>query len=363
MKEHLYALGVTCIQHIQYWCSDYAPFLEQVNNFYNPNNVLDILFPVISFVDSVFASQLLLVTSFGGWLNCILKWWFLEDRPYWWIQETNYYIGSERPKLLQTSQTCETGPGNPSGHTATAASVLVLAIMWISHIFNDRKWKTSLWKYAVYPLFGSLLISVMLARMFIGTHFPHQCIVGAIIGAFLAPALCIYISDPYIWQYGSYLKYSPKQSIKFHMTCAVTAIAMCLVTYHTLLLSGIDPDYTVRLAFRWCDNPDDIHVSTTPMFAMVQCTGAMLGWSMFVTPAVSRFRHDTYKRSFIVSAVSTILITYGLHCAEAAIPDENITTFYTLNFIINIIKPLLYLRVLPELSMLPFKDKPQNFIN
>ncbi|XP_047525081.1 voltage-gated potassium channel subunit beta-2-like isoform X1 [Pieris napi] len=142
MKDDLYALGVTCIQLIQYW-------------------------------------------------------WSLEDRPYWWVQETNYYIGSERPKLLQTSQTCETGPGNPSGHTATAASVLVLAIMWISHIFNDRKWKTSLWKYAVYPLFGSLLISVMLARMYIGTHFPHQCIVGGMIASWenMARQSSVYIGN------------------------------------------------------------------------------------------------------------------------------------------------------------------------
>ncbi|CAK1548826.1 unnamed protein product [Leptosia nina] len=357
MREHLYALGVSCIQFIQYWCSDYAPFFEQVNNFYNPNNVLEVLFPVVSFLDSVFASQLLLVTSFGGWLNCVLKWIFLEDRPFWWVRETDYYAGSTRPKLLQTSQTCETGPGNPSGHTATAASVLVLAIMWISHICNDRKWNSAYWKYAMYPLFVSQLLSVMLARMYIATHFPHQCLLGALVGAFIAPALCIFVSDPYIWHYGWYAKETARRAVQYHMGCAVSAITVALITYHTLMFYDIDPHYTVKLAFRWCEQPDNIHVSTTPLFALVQCTGALLGWASFVTPAVARFRHDTYKRSFIISAFSTLSITYGLHYLEAAIPRHSVPIFYGLNFVLNVAKPLLYLRVLPELSMWPFKDK------
>ncbi|VVC89446.1 unnamed protein product [Leptidea sinapis] len=137
MREHLYALGVSLIEIIQYWFVEWEPFFEQVNSFYNPGNMLEVLFPVVAFIDSVFASQLLLVTSFGGCLNGILKWWLLEDRPYWWVRETTYYTGTARPKLYQTAQTCETGPGCPSGHTAMAASILILAIMWISHILND----------------------------------------------------------------------------------------------------------------------------------------------------------------------------------------------------------------------------------
>ena len=33
-------------------------------------------------------------------------------RPYWWVQMNNLKSYS----LIQTPITCETGPGNPSGH-------------------------------------------------------------------------------------------------------------------------------------------------------------------------------------------------------------------------------------------------------
>ncbi|XP_038217816.1 glucose-6-phosphatase 2 [Zerene cesonia] len=357
MREHLYALGVSCIEFIQYWFTDWAPYFEQINNFYNPNNVLDILFPVVSFVDSVFASQLLLVTSFGGWLNCVMKWWLLEDRPYWWVRETDYYNGTIQPKLMQTIQTCETGPGSPSGHTSMAASVLVLAVMWMSHIFNDRKWDTSLWKWAIYPIFATQLLSVMLARTYIATHFPHQCLLGALVGAFIAPALCIYVSDPYIWQYGPYVQYTTGRAIKWHVFCSLVAIAISVVTYYSLVLCHVDPHYTVKLAFKWCEQPERIHVSTTPLFALAQCGAALLGWALAVTPSVARFRHDTYKRSFIISAFTTIVITYSFHYIEGGIPRDSVFKFYVLHFLLNATKPLFYLRLVPELSMWPFSGE------
>ncbi|KAH9628958.1 hypothetical protein HF086_016670, partial [Spodoptera exigua] len=163
--------------------ADNADFFEIVNKTFNPEHMIDIVFPLMTVIDSVFAAQLLLCLAFGGWLNAVMKWWFLEDRPYWWIRETTFYSMSNRPVLQQTLQTCETGPGSPSGHTSTAAMMLILSLMWISHVMHDR------------PL---------------------------------------------------------------HMA-----------------------------AFRWCENPEAISVSTTPMYALVHATGSLLGWALCVTPAVA----------------------------------------------------------------------------
>ncbi|CAH2209469.1 jg19219, partial [Pararge aegeria aegeria] len=117
--------------------TDLERYLELVNNLVNPHYVLEILFPLISIVDSVFASQLLLCITFGGWLSGLMKWWLLEDRPYWWVRETTFYSDSMRPWLMQTSQTCETGPGSPSGHSLTAASLFMLFLTWAAHVCND----------------------------------------------------------------------------------------------------------------------------------------------------------------------------------------------------------------------------------
>ncbi|KOB68957.1 Glucose-6-phosphatase, partial [Operophtera brumata] len=125
---------------------DYEGYWEFVNNVSNPNHIVETLFPLISVLDSVFAAQLLL--------------------------------SGQRPQLYQTRQTCETGPGSPSGHSGAAASALVLFIMFFAHCVlgaivgecNVSPWLTSL----AYPVFAWALCSVMIARMYVAEHFPHQ---------------------------------------------------------------------------------------------------------------------------------------------------------------------------------------------
>ena len=53
---------------------DYAGYFELVNKISDPHNIIEILFPLISIIDSVFATQLIFVMAFGGWLNSIIKW-------------------------------------------------------------------------------------------------------------------------------------------------------------------------------------------------------------------------------------------------------------------------------------------------
>ncbi|KAM3956135.1 glucose-6-Phosphatase [Aphomia sociella] len=359
--DRLYALGVSCIEFIQYWFEDSEGFFEFVNDLSNPHNVLEILFPLVSIVDSVFAAQLLLCMAFGGWLNCVSKWWLLEDRPYWWIRETNFYTG-HRPQLRQYRQTCETGPGSPSGHTTTTAMLLMLGVMWISHVMNDRKYYIWWWKYAVYPLFSAALGAVMLARMFVATHFPHQCLLGALLGSFLAPALCIYVSDPFIWQYGVHARLAAGRAVAWHIFSALTTIAIAGVTYLSLILCGSDPHGTVKLAFRWCESPDDIHVSTTPIFSLVQSTAALLGWALCVTPAVGQYRHDTKNRSLIISAFTTGLIVYAVHYYQENICKSHAWWYYSMQFLIGVLKPALLLRMAPAISMWPFSRQVKNKI-
>ncbi|KAG6447224.1 hypothetical protein O3G_MSEX004818 [Manduca sexta] len=351
--ERVYALGVSVIEFVQEWCIDYQDYFEIVNDISNPHHMVETLFPLVSIVDSVFASQLLLCMAFGGWLNAVMKWWLLEDRPYWWVRETSFYAGERRPQLRQFRQTCETGPGCPSGHTAAAAMLLVLALMWISHVMHDRKFYVWWWKYVVYPVFAAALGSVMLARMFVATHFPHQCMLGALV----APALCIYVSDPFIWRYGYHTRYEPGRAVAWHTFSAITTIAIAFVTYFSLSLCGWDPQWTVKLAFRWCENPEEIHVSTTPVFALVQSTAYLLGWALTVTPAVAQYRHYTKNRSIIITAFTTAFIMYAYAYIQDSICKNNALRFYLIQFVLAALKPLLFLRVAPAVSMWPFTGK------
>ncbi|XP_047541657.1 glucose-6-phosphatase 2 [Vanessa atalanta] len=361
--EQVYALGVSCIELVQYWLGDYGEYFKIVNHFSNPHYVMEVLFPLITILDSVFASQLIVSMSFGGWMNAVMKWWLLEDRPYWWVRETTFYSNTNRPHLHQTSQTCETGPGSPSGHTTTAASVLILAVMWMSHICNDRKWNLWWWKYFTYPLFGFALISVMFARLFVATHFPHQCLLGALLGLFLAPALCIYVTDPFIWRYSTHATMPTSQAVIWHVVSAIVAILISVVTYYSLVLCGIDPHYTVKLAFRWCENPDSIHVSTTPMFALVQCTANLLGCALSVSPALAEYRHNTKNRSLIISIFATAASIYAFKQLEENITRASAFKFYTLQFILNMARPALLLRLVPALALWPYSGQIKEKVN
>ncbi|KAI8441384.1 hypothetical protein MSG28_014999 [Choristoneura fumiferana] len=323
---------------------DWADYLELVNNISNPYLLLEVFFPLVSILDSVFAAQLLLCLGFGGWLNTVMKWWILEDRPYWWVRESTFY-SSHRPKLRQTQQTCEPGPGSPSGHSAAAAASIILLL-----IKCNVRW----WKYVLYPLCAGMMVSVFVARLFVAAHFPHQCMFGALVGAFLSPALCIYVSDPFIWRYGAHATRTVTQAKWRHLEGVGAAAAISVLTYYSLKLCGLDPQWTVKLALRWCDRPENIHVTATPLFALAQSTATLLGWALSVTPVITRYRHDTKNRSLIISAFATGIIVYIISQISQSVDKDNPYKYYLTHFVLSTIKPALYLRLTPAMAMWPY---------
>lgn len=63
-----------------------------------------------------------------------------EHRPFWWVRETEHYgpLRDNKPYLKLGSQTCETGPGSPSGHLMSASCILALFYYWLLMYFNKR---------------------------------------------------------------------------------------------------------------------------------------------------------------------------------------------------------------------------------
>lgn len=70
-----------------------------------------------------------------------------EDRPYWWVHETQVYgtLGPDnqmifkRPYLKQTPLTCETGPGSPSGHLMGAAVLAYVLVQAVNKFVRSRQ--------------------------------------------------------------------------------------------------------------------------------------------------------------------------------------------------------------------------------
>ncbi|RMF27969.1 MAG: phosphatase PAP2 family protein [Chloroflexi bacterium] len=98
-----------------------------------------------------------LLVSFSGWLNMGLKALFHTPRPF-----------AYAPDRVQAI-TYETTPGLPSGHAQNTLVMWGYLALWVR-----RRW------FGL--LAGLLLVLIGLSRLYLGVHFPHDVLVGWLIG-------------------------------------------------------------------------------------------------------------------------------------------------------------------------------------
>lgn len=135
-----------------------AEFLKLASKLINPPNMVFILFPLYHFIrprNRFLPQKLVLAMLISDWLNTIFKWLLMGNRPYWYSEELEQFPG-----------TCETGPGNPSGHCMIPSAVLT-----VLSFYDFPKMLSFL-----------MILSVAISRLYIAAHFPHQVILGSLIG-------------------------------------------------------------------------------------------------------------------------------------------------------------------------------------
>jgi len=142
---------VHLIQHLPY---NVLVALEIFSNFFHPESIPRILFPLLLFVGNRESAvnvlfNYLLADFINGCLKPVLK----SPRPYW-----------NDNSVIQLGKTCETSFGSPSGHvTATSCALYALG-------------------YSASILSISFILLSSLARVAIGAHYPSQTILGWIAG-------------------------------------------------------------------------------------------------------------------------------------------------------------------------------------
>lgn len=168
--------------------------------------------------------------------NCLLKWLIAEDRPYWWVMETNAYTMLTRPSLRQTYLTCETSAGSPSGHSMLFATILFVAMQDALQSMQWYRTANNTVKYCTWNIFITFITLVAISRMYFACHFLHQCLLGVVIGISIGHC----IRQPYVQQ----------QLIDMRMADAlVIGIVFVLLTglfYFGQMFLRIDPQWSVR---------------------------------------------------------------------------------------------------------------------
>lgn len=92
-------------------------------------------------------------------MNDSLKMFFHGPRPYWYCTDVIAYAK-------------ETSFGVPSGHAQIATGI------WGVLAASLRKW----WAWLIAIL---VILIIGISRIYLGVHFPHDVILGWLIGAFL----------------------------------------------------------------------------------------------------------------------------------------------------------------------------------
>lgn len=294
-------------------------FFLGITKVSDPAYAIAILFPVAASVNTSLGADILVVSVIAEWFNTLLKWLLMEDRPYWWVREF-HDLGA--PDLQQTPLTCETGPGSPSGHVMGFAALLFAIVRWIiadfiknSSELQENQKRKRIWGLWVIVII--MLIMVALSRVYIAAHFPHQCILGAVLGILVGYLLtdngrwCV--TD--WWQKGG----------RFRMLVfSVLMIGISAGSYFLQIALGIDPQWSVRLAFKWCRSPEFVHVVTTPLFSLVRVCGATLGIAL-AAPVKQRGSEKFYP---VIGVVLVTLLVVSLQMLRDLIPTSNAVAFY-----------------------------------
>ncbi|KAF4526391.1 hypothetical protein B566_EDAN012681, partial [Ephemera danica] len=239
-------------------------YFQAVTETANPQYAFTILFPVFSVLNPHLSIKVLVTAMLSELL--------MGHRPYWWVREVLEEIQPLRtPQLQQTPFTCETGPGNPSGHVMSFASIVyILVSALLPVVLNSKSRNTqNIWKAISWSLYAVAIVLISISRLYVAAHFPHQCVLGAIIGLGLGHLVEVT---------------SPQWMTQWKRSKLLKGVAVIWLSafsgYWVQRLLGVDPQWSVKLAFKWCNLPENVHVSTTPIFALTRDCGTALGLAL-----------------------------------------------------------------------------------
>ncbi|XP_053675825.1 glucose-6-phosphatase catalytic subunit 1 [Anopheles nili] len=320
------------IIYVQDVFSRYEEFLAAVTKVFDPKILFLTVIPLVAGLNTTLYSKLLLSVLLTEYANTIVKWILAEDRPFWWLNETNEFSSLNRPKIYQNELTCEPSPGNPSGHLMTSTTYLFVIFSVLEEYLR---------KYGKFPIvalrsvyYGTLFF-ISISRMYFGCHFLHQCIIGIILGIGMSKVCLSHRFEKYI----------AKQTGKRRVGCVVLICTILMVLYGTQKLLGIDPQWAVKMAFKWCEDPFYLKPTTTLVFSVIRLTGSLLAFAL-VGP-VQKAKPLNYKLSIPMVIIMMVFEWFALHFTPR---NYGVVIYFLYSFLLYFIFTYAYLRWVPALA-------------
>ncbi|XP_065093159.1 glucose-6-phosphatase 3-like isoform X1 [Ochlerotatus camptorhynchus] len=334
MKLYSYLLKreIYQILYVQDVFSRYEDFLALVTKAFDPKILFLTVIPLVAGLSTRIYSRLLLSVLLTEYFNTLLKWILAEDRPFWWVRETKEFTTLNRPKLYQNELTCEPSPGNPSGHLMTSTTYLYV-IFSVLEEAGLQYGKSVVIALRICYYLSLLLISI--SRMYFGCHFLHQCIIGILLGVAMTKLTMSL----------SFEKYLTKMTRKRRLAYCSLICMVLLLVYWGQKLFGIDPQWSVKMAFKWCDDPFYLDPSTTLVFSIIRLTGSLVAFAI-VGPVLKSAPLD-WKRSI---PLTLIMMTIKWIAINYTPRYYGVIIYYLYTFSIHLLFTYCYMRLVPAIA-------------
>ncbi|XP_041087487.1 glucose-6-phosphatase 3 isoform X2 [Polyodon spathula] len=327
--EWIHMHGIRVAEVLQFNLMDYRGFWLFVTHMGHPKAAFLLYFPVTFFLNRKAGIAVLWVAILAEWSNLILKWFLFGERPYWWVSESGLF-GSEKPKLIQFSSSCETGPGSPSGHSMVTAAVWLVMMTSLSSHLQSRS-RSPVLKVLPVLLYLLVLLVVGISRVFTLSHFPHQVVTGCITGAVLGYIVIQHVPEG--------------KPLRFFALSTLGLLLGALLLYWCLELGGVNLSWSIELAQKWCVQPEWIRLDTAPFSSLTRDTGALLGLGLALYLKPGGWELPLAPRALSLAFSSMALY----HLNRLALPTYPPLLFYCLFFIKNGLVPLFVMAVVPRL--------------
>lgn len=350
MDTLLYDLSIPAISSLQGTLASQANYMQAISVIFDPKYAFLIYSPIAYLLDKQVGKKLILTTVIAEWLNMILKWIMHGERPYWYVHSSGHFDPKQVP-IQQFPITCELGPGHPSGHAMVTAAVWYIILdsilkLYQTHASANNSFqpaaqtqtenqqpdtqlshtnsRTTQAKLSIWTLYALLLVTVSVSRVFLGCHFPHQCMGGAILGLLVA----------------RWISRLDSKAMHF-IGASFLLLATAFGTFGLLQAFGFDPSWTIKLATTYCVKREYIHLDTAPFFSIMRYCGFALGTGLGLM-----FPLKTYLAKQLVPAEGQILVAGNDKESKNPLSSKNLSWFS-----FKIVMALLMARLVDNLGL------------
>lgn len=354
--ERIYHYEVPTIRQVQDYVNenDLSHRMQMISRIGDPSLAFTLYFPIVVGINFRSGIRFLGAAILCEWMNQVLKWILFGERPYWWIPEAELFSSNPRSSLIlleQNRMTCETGPGLPSGHVMINLVIWLIMADTISGKILSKLNETSPIRIFVNRLvwFGFITMQLMVSgsRIYNLNHFPHQCISAFVCGIVVIK-----------------LAYHSQEWLTTHsrLTCLIKSLLFtisALGVYQGLLAQGINPDWSIAKALKWCKHQEWIYIDTTPFYALVRYSGAAFGLGCILPKAkVQRELNQSELYCWSDQGLRIALgIVWGMVSTlmHMMMPRKDLNIFYALEFLLNAFSIVFIAYFVPRISDLVFK--------